>query len=40
MEETQRDGVFEYSQEENDVDQNPTVLATPQGFYARREGKW
>ena len=40
MEETQRDGVLYYSQEENGLDRNPTVLATPRGFYARREGKW
>ena len=40
MEETQRDGVHKYSQEENGLDQNPTVLATLRGFYARREGKW
>ena len=31
MEETQKDGVLEYSQEENDLDRNPTVLATLQG---------
>ena len=40
MEETQKDGVLEYSQEENDLDRNLTVLATLQGFYARREWKW
>jgi len=40
MEETQTDGVLEYSEEESDLDQNPTVLATPRGFYARREWKW
>ena len=40
MEETQKDAVLEYSREENDLDRNPTVLATLQGFYARREWKW
>ena len=40
MEEKKTDGVLEYSQDENDLDQNPTVLATPQGFYARQEWKW
>ena len=40
MEETQKDAVLEHSREENDLDRNPMVLATLQGFYARREWKW